>query len=73
MNVRDAAASARTAARAWFDAAELRSEHVLRRNAFGAFKQLEAARAESIESRAVGAGVEEGGRGVFENWRGTAN
>ena len=59
MNVRDAAASARTAARYWFDAAELRSEHVLRRNAFGAFKQLRRRRAQNrLRARAVGAGVE---------------
>ena len=71
MNVRDAAASARTAARYWFDAAELRSEHVLRRNAFGAFKQLRRRRAQNRlrAARWARALKRRRTRGVFENWR----
>ena len=42
---RDVAASARTAARYWFDASEARFDLQLRRSAFGAFKQLRRQRA----------------------------
>ena len=69
--VRDAAHSAKTAARYWFDAAELRNEHALRRRAFGALQQLRRRRAQNRSraarwARALG---RRRTRGVFGAWR----